>query len=150
MRTTRITSAVIGTLLVTAAFVATAPADEFGPAFHLDFGRHPVLQPTLRATEVVAFPDEGHVYDYTARGYFKIGATTVARLPCFQGHADSQRERITVTTSHSVRSAIRSAARKRGTRSVTLTLVYHLVDTSGASPKQQTTKQYTKFTIPRR
>lgn len=106
----------------------------FGPPFQLNFGASPRLLPILHATGALDCGElgSGREYDYTARGYFKIHGKTVARLPTITGHADATRRPLRLTVKRSTRHAIRAAARRRGARRVTLTLVYRLTQTAGA------------------
>ncbi len=69
---------------------------------------------------------DGREYDYVVKGYFKVAGNTVARLPSITGHADVTHERLALTLKRSTRNTIRAAAKRRGARRTTLTLVYRL------------------------
>lgn len=145
----------LATLFAFAVSPVTQPAQAdcgLGAPFTLDFGKDPRLLPTVRATEKLDLceVDSGREYDYTAKGYFKIKGKTVARLPTVTGHANADRERLTLTICRTTRHTIRAAAKKRGARRVTLTLVYRLTKTTG--PGTWTGRTYgddSYLTIPR-
>jgi hypothetical protein len=145
-------------LLAVIVSLAGAPASRadcgMGPAFALTFGKSPRLLPTLNVTERLDCGDaDGREYDYSVKGYFKVGRTPVARLPMVTGHADASGEHIGLAVKRSTRHAIRAAARRRGARRTTLTLVYRLTQTNTISgdqaPREQTYAQDVFLTIPR-
>jgi hypothetical protein len=116
-----------------AVAVAVASIAAAAPAATADVGTGPpvlihfkpaVLDPVIHGTAVA---DVGGPYSYVAKGYFKIGTRTVARLRSFSGTATT-----TTTTSVLVRvttterKAIRAAARHTGHKRTTLTIAYTL------------------------
>ncbi len=132
----------------------TAHADcGTGPAFALGFGKAPRLLPTLHPTESLDCGGDGREYDYTVKGYFKVADRTVARLPSFAGHADANIERLPLNVKRSTRHTIRAAAKRRGARRTTLTLVYRLTRTNPVAgdpnPLVQTYSTDAFLTIPR-
>jgi hypothetical protein len=145
----------LATLPALAVSPATQPARAdcgLGPPFTLDLGKDPRLLPTVPATENLDLceVDSGREYDYTAKGYFKIKGKTVARLPTITGHANADRQRLKLTIGRATRHTIRAAAKTRGARRVTLTLVYRLTQTT--EPVTWTGRPYgddSYLTIPR-
>ena len=136
-----------------AAYAAPALADANSSSFFLSIKPNAQLLPTLYAKEGVAFPEDGREYDYVAKGYFKVGGKTVARLPMITGHADGTGEQLKLTIKRSTRSTIRAAARRRGTQRVILTLVHRITLTTNIpgdmAPRTETLTQQVPLRIPR-
>ena len=125
------TGVLVGAALGAPGATTTAQADcGTGPVFVLGFGKTPSLLPTLRPTEYLDCGGDGREYDYTVKGYFKVAGRTVARLPTFTGHADASVERLALNVKRSTRHTIRAAAKRRGARRTTLTLVYRITQTN--------------------
>lgn len=128
------TGVLIGAALGGPGAATTAHADcGMGPVFALGFGKAPRLLPTLRPTEYLDCGGDGREYDYTVKGYFKVADRTVARLPTFTGHADASIERLALNVKRPTRHIIRAAAKRRGARRTTLTLVYRITQTNTVS-----------------
>jgi hypothetical protein len=151
--TRRVAGAVLAAGAITIAAGAAPALGVGGPAFTLKFAKDARLLPTLHATEVLDAEQESREYDYVTKGYFKIAGTTVARLPAISGHVDATRQHRTLIVKRSTRSTIRAAAKRRGARRVTLTLVHRLTLTThipgDQTPRTQTATQDTHLTIPR-
>lgn len=137
-----------------ASHAVAAAADTNADSFALIIRPFAQVLPTLHATESVAFPEDGREYDYVTRGYFKVGGRTVARLPTISGHADRTREHLRLAVGRSTRRTIRSAARRRGTNRVILTLVHRITLTTNIegdqAPRTQTLTQQVPLRIGRR
>jgi hypothetical protein len=132
-------------------YPAPALADQNSSPFALAFEhKHPRLLPVLHATERVGFPEDGWQYDYATKGYFKVADKTVARLPAFSGHADSNPEQLRLAVERSTRRTIRAAARRHRTNRVILILVHHITETAGPTGvgDRQTVTQQVFMTIP--
>jgi hypothetical protein len=111
----------VGTL-VGGAVAVTMPAGADvgqGPAVGIGIP-HPVLEPVLHA--VVASGDS-RTYDFSVKCYFKVGTTTVARLPSFSGVATPTAKSLRLKVSTFERHEIDVAARRTGHKHVTLTFV---------------------------
>jgi hypothetical protein len=131
---------------------APALADRYPSPFALAFEHeHPRLLPVLHATERVGFPEDGWQYDYATKGYFKVADKTVARLPAFSGHADSNPEQLRLAVKRSTRRTIRAAAERHHTNRVILILVHRITETAGPTGvgDAQTVTQEVFMTIPR-
>lgn len=153
-----ISSPAIGVLLVAVVALAGAPATAradcgTGPAFALGFGKAPRLMATLHATESLDCGGDGREYDYAVKGYFKVAGRTVARLPTFTGHADGGPDHVALPVKRTTRHTIRAAAKRRGARRTTLTLVYRITQTTTVAgdlaPRVQTYATDAFLTIPR-
>ena len=112
--------------------VAVASIAAAAPAATADVGTGPpvlihfkpaVLNPVLNGTAVA---DVGGPYSYVAKGYFKIGTKTVARLRSFSGTATTTPKSVLVRVTTAERKAIRAAARGTGHKRTTLTIAYTL------------------------
>jgi hypothetical protein len=137
-----------------AVLAAPAQADEdTASAFVLSIKPSSRLLPILHATERVAFPQDGREYDYSTKGYLKVAGRTVARLGVITGHADATPQRVRVPVTRQARHAVNAAARKRGTRKVTLVLVHRIVKTKSPqgdqSPSRETITQQVPLVVPR-
>lgn len=143
--------------LIAAAGAATqavpALADSNADSFFLSIKPNAQLLPTLHAKEGVAFPEDGREYNYSTKGYLKVGGRTVGRLPTIRGHADGSRQHLRIAVKRSTRSKVRSAAKRRGTRRVVLTLVHRVTLTTNIpgdmSPRQETLTQQVPLRIAR-
>jgi hypothetical protein len=83
-----------------------------------------ILSPVLHGYVAA---DVGGPYPYTAKGYFKIGTKTVARLHSFSGTAQTgQTLPISVDVTAFERREIRAAARRYHHKRTTLTIVWTL------------------------
>ena len=148
------TATLVAASIGPAGAVTTAHADcGMGPVFALGFGKAPRLLPTLHATEYLDCGGDGREYDYAVKGYFKVAGSTVARLPSITGHVDASRQHVALNVKRSTRHTIRAAARRRGARRTTLTLVYRLTQTrtvaGDLAPPVQTYATDSFLTIPR-
>jgi len=91
-----------------------------------------VLNPVLHGFVVA---DVGGPYPYTAKGYFKIGTKTVARLHSFSGTAQSgQKLPVTLKVTAFERREIRTAALRYHHKRTTLTIVWTLSPLPTAAP----------------
>jgi hypothetical protein len=146
----------VAALLLALAAIAlpAARADSgLGPPFSIGLGAHPRLLPTLHAVAELDPSIRDRQYDYSAKGYFKVGGTTVARLATISGHATATAEHLTLTVGHATRAVVRAAARRHRTDRATLTIVTRLTQTTadpdGERPAVRTLTQDAYLTIPR-
>jgi hypothetical protein len=94
----------------------------FGPPVRFSTGSDVALSPTLRLVVQKDPPATGPDYDYVSKGFFKVHATTVARLPSFAGRADGTKRTEKFALSRTTRHRIRAAAKSTGSHRVTLTI----------------------------
>ncbi len=110
--------------------VTSASADVgTGNPVGFGFGLHPFLRPVLHPTVASDTND----FKYTAKGYFKIGDRTVARLGSFSGTATNTPTRITLKVSTYARHIIRAEARRRRAKRTTLTIVSKIQGPNGGT-----------------
>jgi hypothetical protein len=123
-------SALAATALAAAGFGGVAGADVgTSNPVGFGFGPHPTLLPTLHIT---VGTDTGP-FTYTAKGYFKVGNKTVARLHSFSGTATTTITKRALHVTTWERHVIRAAARRHHARKTTLTIVTRV---SGSGPTE--------------